>query len=126
MDKKYCKNCLRYYCTDADQCNIPNFAFKQSGRIENGKLIDTSIFDDYYDKKRKATGENIRDIAIKKYDKEKENFILQRQSYIFLDRKGKNIYGKPSELNINNDCLFYKGLPTCLRWLTGIGRLFCI
>jgi hypothetical protein len=36
----------------------------------------------------------------------------------------KKIYGKPSELNINNDCVFYKALPKYLRWLTRFVRNF--
>lgn len=119
MCKKYCKDCLRYYCTNANQCNIPNAGFLKCGDIKNNEVIDDIMYDDI-NKKHKAYG-----LEIKNIDKEKMEFVSSHMSNIFFENaKGSKIYGKPSELNINNDCVFYKALPKHLRLLTNFCRMF--
>ncbi len=106
QEKVYCKNCVRWYSTGADQCEIPSCGITSNDR-EN-----TSEF-------RKATGKQ------KYIDKSGQSFIKSHLKRIsFCNSNYSMIYGHPTKLNANNDCYFYKTLPKCLRWLTPIVRMF--
>jgi len=113
MNNIQCKNCLRWYVTGADQCEVPACGIDYCE-------TDTKLLSDY--KMRKATGKQ-KSAKISKKDDIGAIFIKSHLKYIFFaNNTNKLIYASPSELNINNDCYFYKPLPTFLRWLTVVAR----
>jgi hypothetical protein len=89
-DKKvYCKNCVRFYITGVNQCEIPSCGMEKFN--DDTELINFLI----------ATGEINLDGV---------NFINNHLlPYIHYSDKNKTlIFGKPSKLNNKNDCYFYK------------------
>lgn len=98
--RHYCKNCVRWYTTRADQCNIPNPGFVE----------ESSEF-------RQAVCGNTSNCI----DREKMEFAKKHLVYIHFSSRNK-IFGHPTQLNRNNDCPFYKKAP--LPFLTGIWRMF--
>jgi hypothetical protein len=89
-DKVFCKNCTRFYiATGEDQCEIPSSGMNLliSGTEE----------------------ENNFSIAKGEIDLEKIEFIKSHLTFIhYSNEKHTMIYGKPSKLNKNNNCPFYK------------------
>ncbi len=106
QNKVYCSNCIRWYFTGVDQCEIPSCGIPIGDRFNTNKAFG------------KAVGKKVG-----KVDKVGQKFIKSHIKYIhsYTDKK---IYGSPSQLNINNDCYFYKTLPKYLRWLTPVVRMF--
>jgi hypothetical protein len=76
--KKYCKDCVRWYSTKADQCNIPR------------KLITKELAEKYW------SGSWQRESVSEDLEKAVGGYIY------------KDWYGLPSKINVNNDCQFYK------------------
>jgi hypothetical protein len=86
-NKKYCKNCTLWYCTYANQCNIPSSGLELLNNDESSNNFN---------------------IAIGKVDSIGVQFIKSHLKYIDYVNENKTlIYGHPSELNKNNDCYFY-------------------
>ena len=107
QEKVYCKDCVRWYSTGADQCEIPSCGIPTKNRFSLNKEFN------------KAVGERTG-----KVDKAGQEFIKSHIERIYSCDDKKMIYGSPSQLNVNNDCYFYKALPKCLRWLTPTARMF--
>jgi len=85
MKRIHCINCKRWYITTGeDQCDIP----------------DCGIFEDEVN--------FLNAIGLKsRKDINGINFIKNHMDEIYQSDQLGIIYGKPSELNINNDCYFY-------------------
>lgn len=115
--KVCCKNCVRWYLTGADQCDIPNPGIdgyshhrvaalaKATGIVEKEPQVHTA---------RLAFLSSHREV----YPGGVEIWPPIKSL------KSGHIYGHPSTLNKDNDCVFYKGLPRPLRFLTGFFRMF--
>lgn len=106
MEKVYCRDCIRWYGTKVDQCDIPSCGIPMEDRFSINKDFDKAV-----------------NVEAGPVDKEGQEFIKNHIERIH-SCTNKKIYGSPSELNTNNDCYFYKALPKCLRWLTSIARMF--
>lgn len=121
MVNKYCKNCLRWSYGGINNCTIPNPGFTQNCVLEDGKFkVDEPSSEEKAFKKAKGEKTKTPYINLKKMQ-----FILRHMDYVGLGRHDKSyIYGKPSQLNKDNDCIFYKALPKCLQWLTPFLRIF--
>lgn len=81
--KVYCKNCVRLYCTGADQCDLP--------------FQGNEINKDYWNA---VVGPNYRELIDHRID-----WVKQRQDKV---GSGDFRYGKPSKLNKDHDCIFFK------------------
>lgn len=92
----HCRNCIRWYFTGADQCEVPN----------------CGIFADEGLEQKTGTKE--------KRDQDGINFLKEHLEYI--NGIGNKVFGHPTQLNKNLDCYFYKPLPKVLRPLTKIAR----
>lgn len=118
MDKVYCKDCLRWYHTEANQCEIPT-----CGLTDNSEFVNN----------------NSNIFGKKRIDEKGQEFIKNHLSFIsftfdrleyhstyigYLINRHKKIHGKPTELNKYNDCYFYKTLPRFLKWLIPVVRDF--
>lgn len=98
----YCKDCVRWYCTGADQCEVPDCGFEETS-------------EDF----RRAVGP----IGSSGYDQEGLEFLKTHLERILKSSSGQ-VFGHPSQLNKNNDCYFHKPLPTPFSWATAIARFF--
>lgn len=83
-NRRVCKNCIRWYNTKVDQCNVPD-----CGMFTDPSRISFSIALGEYD----VTGCRILEDT-------KLNLRV-------IDKQGL-VYGKPSVLNVYNACYFYK------------------
>jgi hypothetical protein len=95
-NRKYCTNCVRWYKSiEANQCEIPSCGIQF--------LEERDEIKKFY-------------IATGKIDVMGIDFIQKYLEYIhFLDKIKRNeIYGRPSQLNQDNTCYFYK--PYITLW----------
>lgn len=99
----YCKNCIRWYSTKADQCEIPSCDYFSKNKGNEAFYQAVGI-----DNKRNL------------FEKEGLEFIKSHMRFIHGNER--KIYGKPSELNKNNDCYFYKTLS--IKFLIPFVRFF--
>ena len=89
--KVYCKDCSRFYITGANQCEIPDGGL----HLINNETPEDELF---------------FLVAKGDLDMDQIRFINKKLKHIHRTVSEPNkIFGKPSELNVENDCIFYKG-----------------
>jgi len=96
MKKIFCKNCTRFYMTEADQCEIPDCGMRKLENFDNNTI--------------RTNNPKQYSIAVGRYDQNGIDFLegkIKFYSYTTSIKKD-NIFGHPSDLNKNNDCYFYK------------------
>lgn len=113
MGDNLCKNCVRWYTTGVDQCDIPNCGMTLLAKAITAK-------DNKFD--RAIYGDNIEK-EISKKNLEKAKFYLERCGITSSILAGNSkVYGHPSKLNYDNTCKFYKPAP--FKFLTEFMRNF--
>jgi hypothetical protein len=101
-EKILCKDCTRLYSTGADQCNIP---------INPNALNSEEYMKAVYGMRLPP--------GITEKDKESIDVIKKRQGNIqHSGWRDDHVFGHPSQLNIDNDCRFFKVKP--VHWFKRI------
>lgn len=100
-NKVYCEDCARWYhTTRADQCEVPASGFQLIYPKSSESQEDFNRFLNYMRAIRRE------DVAV---DERAIEFIRNHLSFIhYRDAERTVLYAYPSELNLNNDCYFFK------------------
>jgi hypothetical protein len=106
QEKKHCRDCLRWYLTGADQCNVPNPGLAPDELTDFQKANNYPVRDSVARFKTAVFPQMERDEA-------GCQFLLSHLRFIH-SASPRKVFGHPSELNKDNDCLYHKALP---RWL---------
>ena len=97
MDPVYCKNCARLYDNFTDQCNIPACGLDHA--VNN--LEKRSKF-------AEAAGLPVVPPNLSVVDEEGAAFLTTHLKHIIFSRDTTEVFGYPTELNVNHDCYFFK------------------
>ena|ERR1019366_10029782 len=111
--KVYCKNCVRWYLTKADQCDIPNPGFA-SNHSDRAAEFEAAIG---------VTAKNPKNSKPELMKFYQEHSDVHQ---VCFNNGSLTIFGHPSYLNKNNNCKFYLALPRPFRFLTNVARYFIL